>query len=570
VASANVVTSGVLKQKGVFTMRLRLFVLGLLFFVVGKMFGQQGNPGSPDAIFYNGKIITVDSDSSIQQAFAVKGEEFVAVGTNAKVRALAGKGTRLVDLKGAAVIPGMSDNHDHLYNSGKYMRHGVDMLGVTSLPEMLARLRQGVTSAKPGETVFTTTGWRVQPGPTKKDLDQISTEVPIVVIGSRRGNGMLNSAALKLVGITKEMPSYAGIPAAKDANGEPTGAIPGYPAAVMVIDKLLPPLNQEAEEELILKGQQQRNALGITSIRELQVWPEVMRAYYRLWRQGKLTLRVAMGVEFPDQASTAKNLELLGVAVPFGDHWMRMDSVGEEPWTPNYPIKPYTELLVAMNRLGWRPAPHVSADPARGTGPDEATTNTLDAYEAADRVAPIKEKRWYVEHVPFATSEQMDRMAKLGLMISIQDAGYSNAEFAIRIMGKDRAERQNPVREFLDHHLVVIGGSDYGGPTPDEMNPNNPFIPFYFYVTRKAKNGTVAGVDEKISREQALRIFTANPAYATFEEKVKGSIEPGKLADFVILSQDIMTVPDDQILATHPVATYVGGRKVFAAEKTNF
>jgi len=128
----------------------------------------------------------------------------------------------------------------------------------------------------------------------------------------------------------------------------------------------------------------------------------------------------------------------------------------------------------------------------------------------------------YVEHVPFATPEQMDRMAKLGLIISIQDAGYyAGFPGANPTMGKDRLEHQNPVAEFLNHKLVVIGGSDYGGPTPAEMYPNNPFIPFYFYVTRNAKDGTAVGADEKISRDQALRIFTVNPAYATFEEKVK-------------------------------------------------
>jgi predicted amidohydrolase YtcJ len=550
----------------------KLIGFAILFLAPGSVFAQQGSLGAPDAIFYNGKVITVDTGFSIQQAFAVKGEEFVAVGTNAKVRALAGKDTRLVDLKSAAVIPGLTDNHDHLWNAGKYMRHGVDMVGVTSLPEMQSRLQKAVAAARPGETVFTTTGWRVQPGPTRKDLDQVSSEVPIIVIGSRRGNAALNSAALKLAGISKENPSYAGSPVRTDPSGEPTGAPPGYPAAVMLIDKLVPPLSQADEEEIITKGEQDRNALGITSIRELAVWPEAMRAYSRMWQQGKLTVRMAMGIEFPDQVNTAKNLDLLGVAVPFGDHWMRLDSVGEEPWTPGtIPVKPFTDLVLTMNRLGWRPAPHVSSDPARGNSADDAANLTLDAYEAADRDSSIKDKRWYVEHVPFATPPQMDRMAKLGLVISIQDAGY-NASFpgANPTMGKDRLEHQNPVAEFLNHKLVVIGGSDYGGPNPAEMNPNNPFIPFYFYVTRKAKDGTVVGADEKITREQALRIFTTNPAYATFEEKVKGSIEPGKLADFVILSQDIMTVPDHQILSTHPVATYAGGRRVFAAEKTNF
>lgn len=551
-------------------MRSKLIVFALLFLAASSAFAQ-GNLNTPDAVFYNGKVVTVDSGFSVQQAFAVKAENFMAVGTTAKIKALAGKGTRLVDLKGATVVPGLSDSHDHLFNSGKYLRRGVDMVGVTSLSEMQSRLRQAVAAAKPGEVVFTTLGWALRPAPTRKDLDQVSAEVPIVVVGSRRGVAVLNSAALKRAGITKENPSFAGFPVRTDPSGEPTGASPGYPAAVHLLEKLLPTLSPADEEELIIKEMQERNKLGITSVRELQVWPEVVRAYYRLSRQGKMTVRVALGIEFPDQANTAKNLELLGVAPPFGDHWLRMDSMGEEPWSPgSLDVKPYTDLMLVMNRLGWRTCPHVKSDPNRGTSDDDATNNTLDAYEAADRDRSIKDKRWYVEHVPFATPMQMERMAKLGLVVSTQDYGYYGGTPGSNLLGKDRLEHENPIRGFLNHQLVVIGGSDYGGPKVEEKDPNNPFIPFYFYVTRKAKDGTVSTGNEKISRQEALRIFTANAAYATFEEKIKGSIEPGKLADFVILSQDIMTVPDDRILSTHPVATYVGGRKVFSAPNSKF
>ena len=155
-------------------------------------------------------------------------------------------------------------------------------------------------------------------------------------------------------------------------------------------------------------------------------------------------------------------------------------------------------------------------------------------------------------------------MAKLGLIISTQESGYYQAlpHFPKE---KNRLDHQNPIRSFLDAKLVVIGGSDYNGPSSEEMHPNNPWIPFYLYVTRKAKNGSLCAPAEKISRQEALRIFTANAAYATFEEQIKGTIEPGKLADFVILSQDLMTVPDDRILETRPVATYVGGNRVFSA-----
>src|SRR5882672_76029 len=158
-------------------MRSRLAVLGLMALIACKLHGQAGGSSSPDAIFYNGKVVTVDSGSTIQQAFAVKGEEFVAVGTSAKIKALAGKSTRQVDLKGATVIPGLSDKHDHLWDATKYLRRGIDMIGVTTLAEMQNRLRAAVAKAKPGEVVFTTTGWGIRPAPTRKDLDAVSADV---------------------------------------------------------------------------------------------------------------------------------------------------------------------------------------------------------------------------------------------------------------------------------------------------------------------------------------------------------------------------------------------------------
>jgi predicted amidohydrolase YtcJ len=153
---------------------------------------QQGINAPPDTIFYNGKIITVDSGFTIQQAFAVRGELYVGVGTNAAIQALAGQNTRLVDLRGSAVIPGLSDNHDHLYNSEKVMR-GIDLVGATSTAEVLRRLRDGLAKAKAGETVFGSVGWRAPL--TKNDLDQIATDVPIVALRGRRGAAVMNSAA---------------------------------------------------------------------------------------------------------------------------------------------------------------------------------------------------------------------------------------------------------------------------------------------------------------------------------------------------------------------------------------
>jgi predicted amidohydrolase YtcJ len=544
-------------------------LLTLLFFSGISVIAQESL--APDAIFYNGKIVTVDSDFHIQQAFAIQSEKFIAVGTDAKIRQLAGKTTRLVDLKGATVIPGLADNHDHLFNAARFMYRGVDLIGVSSLTEIQNRLRKAVAAAKPGQVIFSTLGWTVRPFPTRKDLDQVSAEVPIVLIAARRGEACYNSAALKLAGISKENPSFGGMHVPTDASGELTGSGPHYPQSLALIAKLIPKLSPAEEEDVVIRGFKERNALGITSIRDLAVFPGTFQVYHRVWRQERLTGRISVGIEFPDAENTARNLANMGVSVGFGDHWLRIDSSSEEPWPPGS-ITPerYTELMLQMNALGWRPAPHVSSDSSRGKDDyDAPVNNTLDAFEAADRAASIKDKRWIVEHVHFSTPEQIDRMAKLGVIVSAQYYGFygSMANFPKE---QERLDHITPMRRFLDRGVVVIGGSDYLGPTPANMEPNNPFKNFYFYVTRKTIDGKPYGPAEKISRQEALRVLTVNSAYATFEEKVKGSIEPGKLADFVILSQDLMTVPDERLLETKALATFVSGKKVYSAAGNTF
>jgi predicted amidohydrolase YtcJ len=537
-------------------------LLGLLSVLVAESsIAQQGISAPPDTIFYNGRIITVDSDFTIQQAFAVRGELYVAVGTNAAIRALAGENTRLVDLRGSAVIPGLSDNHDHLYNSEKVMR-GIDLVGAASTAEVLSRLRDGLAKARTGETVFGSVGWRAPL--TKKDLDQISTDVPIVALRGRRGAAVMNSAALKKAGIAKDMQSYMGREVPKDSGGELTGELPDFPAGLYAIDKVVPLPTSDEEDQMIAAGQRQRSALGITSTRDLSNWPPGMRAFVRMWRQGRLTVRVSMGLELRDANDPAGLVRQQGVTPGFGDHWLRIDSAGEQPNPPGGNATPqeYKALMLELNRLGWRHAPHVATN--------ESLEAVLQAYEAADRESPIRDKRWVVEHIPNVTPPLMDRLAKLGVIVSTNMAGYAgNYDAAVRALGQEQAERQTPVREMLDHHLVVVIGSDYAGPNPDTATSNNPFVPLYYYVSRRTRGGRVLGPQEKITRQEALRIATYNNAFATWEEKMKGSIEPGKLADFLVLSGDFMTIPEDEILKLRPMATYVGGRKVYSAPEAD-
>src|SRR5262249_3128084 len=285
--------------------------------------------------------------------------------------------------------------------------------------------------------------------------------------------------------------------------------LPGWPAGMYLTDKVVPPPTTAEEDQMILDGQKQRNALGITSIRDLALWPAGMRAFVHMWQQGKLTVRVSMGVDLPDAADPAGLLRAQGMTPGFGDHWLRLDGAGEQPWpsTENpqqaltLPYPQYLSFVLEMNRLGWREAPHVATN--------DVLDMVLDAYEAANRESSIVSKRWVIEHIPNVTPAEMDRIAKLGVIVSPNIAGYTgNYDQAVRTSGAAAADRQTPVREPLDHHIIVVPGSDYSGPNPDTAPPNNPFIPLYFYVSRKNPAGKVIGAQEKISRQEALRLGT--------------------------------------------------------------
>ncbi len=560
-------------------MHLRVLFCFCFVLSAAAVFSQQPS-AVPDEIFYNGKVVTVDSSFGTHEAFAVQGEKFLAVGSNADVQALAGPATRRTDLRGHTVIPGLMDNHNHQYHATIVFMRGADLRGVPSLAELLNRIRQEASGTPPGEVVYGSMGWNPNDfperrQPTRQDLDEAAPNHPVVIYQAR-GLARLNSAALRRVGLTRDRNVIGRATALKDASGELTGALSGSPSAVMNPTADISPPTLEETKEAILEIQRRQHAVGLTSIRDLQIRPAAMRAYFDLWREDRLTVRVSMGLELnPEEVDELESrLPQWGVGTGFGDHWLRLDGIAEfnpgndnfrePPLTPSdedgrqyrVPAEKYRQAILLMNRLGWRPSPHINSD----GGLDQV----LDAYEAADRERSIRDRRWIVEHIPLVHPDQMERMQRLGVMVSAQIQPYRGAGNLVRRLGRERAERAVPMREMLDHGLIVSTGSDW----PNTLH--NPFINLYFYVTRDTLPLGPLGVEQKISRAEALRVATLNNAYLTFEEEIKGSIEAGKLADFLILSADILTVPEDQIPAIRPLATYVGGRKVFSRQGGGF
>lgn len=556
-------------------MNSRLFAAaGLMVLAFTTPSAQRMLPAAPDAVFHNGQIITVDAESHVSQAMAIRGGRIMAVGGSAEVRALAGPNTRFIDLAGHAVVPGLIDNHNHQYHVALLTLRGVDLQDAGSLAAMLARLREAAAAAPRGETVFTTTGWdpAVFPekrAPTRQELDSAAPDHPLVVYASR-SLLHVNTAALKALGFTRAAEVVDNVTVGTDAAGQPDGVLTGSPANVLKLSaKVVPPPTLDEKKALIRTVQAEQHAMGLTGIRELQLHPDVMRAYFELWRERALTMRTSMGLEL--NAGEEDRLDEMigpwGVGPGFGDEWLRIDGIAEynpgeqvrEPFADGtgtdvgelrLPEARFREAILQINRLGWRPAIHVSGD--------RTLDLVLDAYEAADRERSIRDRRWIVEHIPLVHPDQMERMKRLGVVVSAQFQPYARVRTMTRRWGPQRTERAVPMRELLDYGLIVSGGSDWPGA------PNNPFVNIYYYVTRNTRDMGPIGTAQKISRQEALRVMTLHNAYLTFDEHIKGSIEPGKVADFVILSEDLLSVPDERILAIHPLATYVGGRKVYA------
>jgi predicted amidohydrolase YtcJ len=331
----------------------------------------------------------------------------------------------------------------------------------------------------------------------------------------------------------------------------------------------------------VLETQRKLNAYGITSVRIPGSYKGNLFQDYKLLKQmrdsGQLSLRYTLYLPGFASADPAKIREMIadsGVTQDEGDEWVRIGGVKlivDGGFEGGHMTKPYAEpygkggsfngltlvspanftaVVKEVNRLGWRVATHAVGD--------AAVDEVLDAYEAADSEHPIGGKRWAIEHAFIVRPDQIARMKKLGVILSVQDHLYLAAPAMKKYWGIDRAREVTPLKTYLDNGFLVVGGTD------SPVVPFNPFWELYHFNTRDTISDGVYGADERVeSRETLLRMITINYARLTGEDKIKGSIEPGKLADFAILSDDILTVPAKQILQMKALATYVEGKQVY-------
>ncbi len=549
-----------------------LFVCALLTGIAGQAVAKD----VADAVYINGKVFTADAKSSTAQGFAVKDGHILAVGNSDAIRSYAGKGTKVVDLHGHFVTPGLSDGHFHNEGGGP----GLDLSQTRTLADIFAAVGAAAKKAQPGDAIVSNSDWheaqlKEKRLPLATELDAVAPNNPLVLV--RGGHEMiLNTAALKKWNITKDTASPDGGEISKGANGEPTGEI--FDNAKQLIQ--LPPAKPVTTDD-ILTTQRKLNAFGITSIRIPGSYRGNLFEDYKLFGQlrdeGKLTIRATMylpGFGTRDPAKIHDMIVNSGLKQDGGDDWLRiggMKLLVDGGFEGGHMSKPYLEpygkggkytgltvvppanfnaVVKEVNDLGWRVATHAVGD--------AAIDEVLDAYEAANAEHSIVGKRWTIEHAFIVRPDQIARIKKLGLIMSVQDHLYLAAPTLKKYWGMDRASEVTPVKTFLDNGFFLVGGTD------SSVVPFNPFWEIYHFNTRDTISDGVYGADQRVkSRVTLLRMITINYAVLTGEEKVKGSIEPGKLADFAILSDDILTGPAKKMLKTKALATYVGGKEVY-------
>ena len=542
------------------------------FLAVGQTAGAQTTV--PDTVIYNGKVVTVDDAFSYAEAVAVTDGLFTAVGSNEEIRALSGPATREIDVAGSTVLPGLMDNHIHDAGGGP----GVDLSRSRSLDEVLEAIGERVRQSEPGDLILTNRDWheaqlREQRLPLRHDLDSVAPDNPVIVV--RGGHEyILNSAALARWDIDTTTPEPPGGHISRYADGTLNGEL--VDRAKDLVD--LPTEEKSLDARLDERAAQyaRLHAAGLTSIRHPSGNLEEWELLKEMRRRGMLTMRVTHLLR-PRGATGAEDvrrrLEAWGVSPGEGDEWLKNGGIKigvdggfeggwmrepyAEPWGDGgtfhgintVPRSYYVPIVKELNRLGWRVATHAVGD--------AAIDLVLEAYEEANSESSIVGRRWAIEHGFIPASDQFARIRDLGLLISAQNHLYVAGPSLEKYWGRERAEWVTPVRTYLDEGIEISGGTD------SSVVPYPPLWVIYHFVTRDTISGGIFGPDQAISREDAVRLVTINNAYLTFEEDLKGSIEPGKLADLVVVPQDIMSCPVECILEANVTMTMVGGRIVY-------
>jgi predicted amidohydrolase YtcJ len=530
-----------------------------------------------DLLLTNGNVYTVTEKQPKAEAVAVKANRIVFVGSNADAKRF--HAARIVDLHGGTVVPGFTDSHCHIFGIGEREMQ-FNMEGINSLEDFLARVKERVDKTSPGKWIvgrgWIETFWKPPQFPTRQDLDKIAPNNPVFLTRADGHASIANSAALKIAGIDRKTPDPFGGQILKK-NGEPNGMLLDH--AQELVAKNIPKATQAEREEALLRGIDREIKLGWCEIQNAGSHKEDIDVIQNAFRAGNIKSRFINAVSGPGQ--DAQNFLREGATVNAFDYHFTQRTIkvlfdGALGSRGAALLKPYSDAPETSGLLREKPEdlrPMFEEALRRGIQVethalgDRANRLILDLYEQAFKAVPadqrkIREPRWRIEHAQIVDADDIPRFAKLGVIPSMQPShAISDLFFTPARLGMDRLVGAYAWQSFLKNGCIIAGGSD----APVERG--EPMIEFYAAVARKSIKGKSDEgwhPEQAVSRADALKMFTIWPAYAAFEEKDKGSIEVGKLADFTVLSRDIMKIPEAEILETQYEMTVIGGEVIYS------
>lgn len=550
----------------------RLGVVGIV--VVLGMISSFTQPIRADLVLLNGKVWTVDRARPQAQAVAVWHGRILAVGSNDEIRQLIGDRTQVVDLQGKLVLPGFIDNHTHFLSGGFWLGE-VKLKDAKNEEEFGQRLAAKSRELPPGAWITGGTwdhdNWPGGRLPTAELIDRYVPDRPVFVTRYDGHMSVANSLALKLAGITAETPDPpGGVIVRKPGTREPTGVLKD--AAQDFVQRVIPPPSEADIRRALEAALAEARRVGVTSLTDMDLTPTTLRLYQDLLSEGKLTVRI--DGRWP--LRRWKELADLGLRRHFSNNdWISIGglkgmldgSLGsstalffepytQDPGTRGIYVTPYDEmkrLVIEADRAGLHIAVHAIGD--------RANSEMLDIFaEAIEQNGP-RDRRFRIEHAQHIHPKDFRRFAELGVIASAQPYhAIDDGRWAEKRIGRRRCETTYAFRSLLDHGVKLTFGSDW------TVAPLDPLLGIDAAVTRRTLDGANPQgwfPEQKITVQEAIEAYTLSNAYATFDEDRKGSLTPGKLADMVVLSQDILTIPPTEIVKTEVLMTIVNGKIVY-------
>lgn len=526
-------------------------------------------------VLLHGRVWTGDAAHPEAQAVACRDGVILAVGTDAEISPLAGAGTEVIDLKGRRVTPGFNDSHVHFYPGGQDLS-SVQLRTAKSQAEFQERIREYAAKIPAGRWItggeWDHENWSPAVLPTRQLIDPVSGDHPVFVSRLDGHMGVANSLALKLAGVTRHTDDPPGGTIVRDANGEPTGVLKD--AAQGLVERAMPAPGDDEIADALKAAMRYANERGVTSVQDMSAAPEVLRVYQKLLRAGELTVRVSGH----QPLATWKRLADVGITADFGGPMLHIGgmkgfadgSLGSttalffHPYldAPNtsglanaemIPESKMRDHIVSADRAGLQVAVHAIGD--------KANKLILDFYEEAERVNGPRDRRFRIEHAQHLRQEDIPRFARLRVIASMQPYhAIDDGRWAAKRVGPEVLKGTYAFRSLLEAGAVLAFGSDW------DVAPMDPLLGIYAAATRRTLDGKNPNgwyPEQKISVAEALRAYTYGSAYASFEDKIKGTIRPGMLADMVVLSEDILSIPPEAIEHTAVDVTILGGRTVY-------